>query len=112
MRFEIVLKDVEQVAQQAEGTVAFAELLDLGGHAAEDIGANAFLAGDFFLQFAEAVQFFQVGTHDDTSLFVNDAGHATSVVRIAGGLPHLLNEKQFFGADDFDMGFLLQGQEA
>ena len=91
---------------------AFAELLDLGGHAAKDIGVDALLAGDFFLQFAEAVEFFQVSAHDDTSLFVDDAGHATSVVRIAGGFPHLLNEKQFFGADEFDMGFLLQGQEA
>jgi hypothetical protein len=45
-------------------------------------------------------------------LSVGDTGDAASVVGIAGGFPHLLNAKQFFGAAELEMGFLLQGQKA
>ena len=81
--------------------MAFAVFLHLGEHAAEGVRADADSPGDFLFHFAKAVQFFEVGTHDDTSLFVDDAGDAPAVVGVARRFPHLLDQKEFFGVMSF-----------
>ena len=109
---EVILQNVEKVVGQAVGAVAFAVFLHLGEHAAEGVGIDALFAGDFLFQFAQPVQFFEVGTHDDTSLFVDDAGDAPAIVGVARRFPHLLDQKQFFGRDKRQAGFFLQLEQA
>lgn len=84
---QLIPQNSQQVLLQAAGMHVFAVFLNLGEHAAEYVGIDALLAGDFLFHFAQAIQFFQISAHDHTSLFVDDAGDAPAVIWVACGFP-------------------------
>lgn len=88
---EVILQDVEEVVWEAVGTVTFIVLLHFGEHATEDVSVDGLFTGHFLFQFPKPVQFFQIGAHNHSSLFGDDAGDTAAIVRVAGSFPHLLN---------------------